>query len=330
MQSTDEDSSPPASGPRAAAPDSRIVSSAPHDAAGAPSSDPSDPDAAMYAAMRARPDWTAKPAARAAIEELSRGLESGEDPLFWEVAKPGDIQVSDAQEHASLVMPEAHAAARDGARPTGLESRRLYVAPTADPRSLATVRSPGRNGPPLPDTPLVATLVSHRAAQSSSRPPPRRGASEERPRRGLPIAIAGVGVLVISATLVALSTRSRGVESAPAALSAPSPPPMVALAAAPSAVIAAPPSVVTASPPAGVAPPPSIARVSTAGKPRPVASVPVGSVPVPSRAPPPSATGIEVDTAPPVALPSVSPQPTAAVRAPTKSNPGLPENQPKF
>ncbi len=160
MQPTDKSGPPSVSEPEstpAAGP--VVVSSDSLDSLGGPASDPSDPDAAMYAAIAARPDWTTKPAARAALAELSQGLTTGQDLLFWDVHRPRDAKPSDAAEHASIAVP--HQAAGQGAAGVELPSRRLYVGPAADPRRVATVRSPGRNGPRRPSAAgAEVTLVS--------------------------------------------------------------------------------------------------------------------------------------------------------------------------
>jgi hypothetical protein len=101
------------------------------DAARVPDPEPSDPDAGLYAAARARPDWTTKPAVRALIQELSEGLGPGEDLFFWDVHKPRAAKPSDAKEHAWILLPPAPAPAE---RPSGLEARRVHVGPGTKPR----------------------------------------------------------------------------------------------------------------------------------------------------------------------------------------------------
>jgi len=346
MERTEEGSRPPASQTRASArshdgaasgpkplpgedgADSLIVSSGPYDAAGIPSPDPSDPDAALYAAARARPDWTTKPAARAAIEELCRGLEPGEDPFFWEVAKPGPVKISDAQEHVSTVVPEAPFGA--DAKPTGLESRRLYVSPGADPRALATVRSPGRNGPQTAAAIVVdATLVSGRERGTSSSRPPPGDLRSRRVRRGALAAMGGASVLGIGLAIVELFASSNN-PIAPLATSAKStaassalvPQPAWSTAALPAPLTSSAQVVMTAplppgSPPAGVRAP---GRAVPATEPRSGASA-LALIPAPRATGAPTAAS----PTPPSALAPALPPPSVGASAPSKTEVPLPE-----
>ncbi|MBK8256469.1 MAG: hypothetical protein IPK82_27850 [Polyangiaceae bacterium] len=108
---------------------------------------PSDPDAALYAARRAGPSWTEKPAAQAVMAELEKDLESLDDPLFW---TPVPAQGSDSDTRT----PPA-------SDPTPPDMRRLR---------------PGRNGPlpmrgrmrRLPE-PSEATLISGSPARAAPR-----------------------------------------------------------------------------------------------------------------------------------------------------------------
>ena len=111
-----------------------------------PSPDPSDPDAAMYEAMRARPDWLEKPVVRRLLEELSEGLRPGEDLFYWDVSPPRPVQPSSAEEHRIVTLP-----ARPESLVDTLPSARVIVQEPPISRP-----SPGRNGPRRLDAPADA------------------------------------------------------------------------------------------------------------------------------------------------------------------------------
>lgn len=170
MHGTDDRRRPPPRRATGRSTGSEPVSSEPSGTICVPSADPSDPDGEMYAAARARPDWTQKPAARAALLDLCDGLATGQDPFFWDVSKPREARPSDAVEHAILVLP--------------------------------TMRSVDPHGAPPPAVSAIdATLVSRPAVQPPRALKPRRAS---RPRSWHLVATA-IGALVIGAGLAQLA-----------------------------------------------------------------------------------------------------------------------------
>lgn len=193
------------------------ASSAPLEVARAPEPEPSDPDAAMYAAARARPDWITKPGVRAVIEELSRDVGPGEDLFFWDVHKLPPARPSDAHMHVRLAVPDVRSSP---AHPSGLETGRVYLGPDARGCCRPQAPRPGRNGRPV----AVAPGGAHRALSSWRL----HEAHHAWARRGALVLLAGVALL----TGVALGERIALLRDAPTSLLGPAAPP-VPLDAAP-------------------------------------------------------------------------------------------------
>lgn len=347
MQPTDKSGPPSVSEPEstpAAGP--VVVSSDSLDSLGGPASDPSDPDAAMYAAIAARPDWTTKPAARAALAELSQGLTTGQDLLFWDVHRPRDAKPSDAAEHASIAVP--HQAAGQGAAGVELPSRRLYVGPAADPRRVATVRSPGRNGPRRPsaagaEVTLVSRCGGAEGSAAEGRLPALHGdGSRVRVVRGavatlvgsLAVALGLLGLFGVPASGPAapldasVSARPSSDKQAGRAVPRGADTEHASAHAAETAFVAAPAALGTAAPeavrPAATAAPAMVAAPAATQLGRgPVRSVVPLRRTVPSVAP--AVPSVPVDAALPLPSPS-SPQVVGPGEgAPVKTRPNLPE-----
>jgi hypothetical protein len=161
-----------------------------------PDPEPSDPDAAMYAAIRARPDWRQKPKVKQLIKELSEGLGPGEDLFYWDMRRTKPAKPSDAEEHRILTVPP-----NNGGLAETLPSARVIVQEPSPPRP-----SPGRNGPRQPAN--GATEPGGGLPRPPShRPPPDNG---DIPRWCVGACLLALALIATAVTFIALHLGTDG------------------------------------------------------------------------------------------------------------------------